>query len=192
MKNNTYSTTYRILHWAIAISFILLLITIFLRTTWMEKEHVAGIIGAFLNENGQQLPQDQLIVLAKQIREPMWQWHVYLGYVLVGLFAVRFALPFWGEMQIQNPFSKGLNAKQKFQRWVYIVFYCGVVISLTTGLLIKFGFKDWKNSLEEIHELSIYYLLVYIVLHLSGVIIAEFTSHKGIISKIVSGDKKTH
>ncbi|MBQ0741085.1 cytochrome b/b6 domain-containing protein, partial [Aquimarina celericrescens] len=79
----------------------------------------------------------------------MWQWHVYLGYVLVGLFAVRFALPFWGEMQIQNPLSKGLNAKQKFQRWVYIVFYCGVVISLTTGLLIKFGFKDWKNSLEE-------------------------------------------
>lgn len=192
MKNETYSTIYRILHWLIAISFMLLLITIFLRTTWMEKEHVAGIIGAFLNENGQQLPQEQLIILAKQIREPMWQWHIYLGYVLVGLFAIRFALPYWGEMKIQNPLSKELNTKQKFQRWVYLVFYLGVIVSLVTGLLIKFGPKDWKKPLEEIHELSIYYLLAYFILHISGVLIAEFTNQRGIISRIVSGGEKTN
>lgn len=190
MKNNTYSTVYRIMHWAIAISFMLLLLTIFLRTTWMEKKHVAGIIDTFLIENNQKLSQEQLIVLAKQIREPMWQWHVYLGYVLVGLFTIRFALPFWGEMKIQSPLKKKLNAKQKFQRWVYIVFYCGVVISLITGLLIKWGPKDWKKSIEEIHELSLYYLLAFITLHISGVLIAEFTNQKGIISNIVSGGKK--
>jgi cytochrome b len=38
--------------------------------------------------------------------------------------------------------------------------------------------------------LSIYYLLGFIVLHIGGVLYAEFTTNKGIISKIVSGDKK--
>lgn len=141
----TYSKIYRIIHWVIAISFSFLLITIFLRLTWMEKEHVAGIIGNFLNENGQSLPQEQLIVLAKQIRKPMWDWHIYTGYVLVGLFGLRFLLPLFDEMGLQNPLNKELNIKEKFQKWTYIFFYIGVVISLITGLLIEFGRKHGKK-----------------------------------------------
>lgn len=177
------------MHWAITILFMLLLITIFLRLTWMNKQHMADIIGSFLNENGQVLSEDELIVLAKQIREPMWQWHVYLGYVLVGLFSLRFALPFFGEMNIQNPFNKTLSTKEKFQRWVYVIFYVCVVVSLVTGLLIVFGPKEFKKPVEEIHELSIYYLLTFIGVHLSGVLLAEFTQQKGIISSIISGKK---
>lgn len=187
--NKSYSKIYRLMHWAIAILFMLLLITIFLRLTWMNKQHMADIIGSFLNENGQVLSEDELIVLAKQIREPMWQWHVYLGYVLVGLFSLRFALPFFGEMNIQNPFNKTLSTKEKFQRWVYVIFYVCVVVSLVTGLLIVFGPKEFKKPVEEIHELSIYYLLTFIGVHLSGVLLAEFTQQKGIISSIISGKK---
>ncbi len=187
--NKSYSKIYRLMHWAITILFMLLLITIFLRLTWMNKQHMADIIGSFLNENGQVLSEDELIVLAKQIREPMWQWHVYLGYVLVGLFSLRFALPFFGEMNIQNPFNKTLSTKEKFQRWVYVIFYVCVVVSLVTGLLIVFGPKEFKKPVEEIHELSIYYLLTFIGVHLSGVLLAEFTQQKGIISSIISGKK---
>ena len=187
--NKSYSKIYRLVHWAIAIIFMLLLITIFLRLTWMNKQHMADIIGSFLNENGQVLSEDELIVLAKQIREPMWQWHVYLGYVLVGLFSLRFALPFFGEMNIQNPFNKTLSTKEKFQRWVYVIFYVCVVVSLVTGLLIEFGPKEFKKPVEEIHELSIYYLLTFIGLHLCGVLLAEFTQQNGIISNIISGKK---
>jgi cytochrome b len=43
--------------------------------------------------------------------------------------------------------------------------------------------------MEEIHVLSIYYLVAFIVLHIGGVLYAEFTISKGIISKIVSGNK---
>ena len=65
-----------------------------------------------------------------------------------------------------------------------------VLVSLVTGLLIEHGQKELKKPLEEIHELSIYYLLAYIVIHFTGVLIAEFTNDKGIISKIISGTKK--
>jgi Ni,Fe-hydrogenase I cytochrome b subunit len=38
--------------------------------------------------------------------------------------------------------------------------------------------------------LGIYYLIAFIGIHLTGVLIAEFTDQKGIISRIVSGSKK--
>ena len=99
IEKTKYSKIYRIIHWAIAVTFILLLITIFLRLTWMNKNNVAGIIEDFLGDTGQSLSQDQLIVLAKKIRKPMWDWHLYLGYVLTGLFCIRIILPLFGEMK---------------------------------------------------------------------------------------------
>ena len=184
-----YSKVYRIFHSAIAISFLLLLVTIFLRLTWMNKDNMAGIIENYLNGTDQILSQDQLIVLAKQLREPMWKWHIYIGYVLVGLFCFRFMLPLFGEMRIPNPLDKRLNSKEKFKKWTYIVFYVGVVVSLATGLIIEFGPKDLKKPMESVHILSIYYLVPFIVIHLAGVLLAEFTDQKGIVSRIVSGKK---
>ena len=190
-ESTTYSPIFRIMHWAIAICFILLLITIFLRLNWMNKNHVAEIIGSYLTTStDQSLTDEQLILLAKKIRKPMWDWHVYIGYALVGLFSIRLFLPFVGQMKFMNPLQKNISSKERFQYWIYIVFYVFVAISLVTGLLIEFGPKTWKYTTEEIHKLSIYYLLTYVVLHLGGVFIAEFSTQKGIISKIISGNKK--
>lgn len=189
MEKRDYSKIYRIIHWAIAISFMLLLITIFLRSTWMNKYNVAAIIENYLADTDQFLSQDQLIVLAKKIRSPMWIWHIYLGYVLTGLFSLRFILPLFGKMKFQNPFKKQQSAKGKVKKWIYLIFYGCVVISLTTGLIIKFGSKSLKKPMEEIHKLSIYYLIGFIVIHLFSVLYAEFTDQKGLISRIVSGSK---
>ena len=190
MNQTKYPTVYRIIHWAIAISFLLLLLTIFLRLTWMNKHNVAAILQDYIIGTGQTLSEDQLIVLAKKIRQPMWDWHIYIGYVLVGLFSIRFILPAFGHMKIQNPLSKDLTAKMKVQKWTYLIFYICVIVSLTTGLIIELGPKDLKKSMEDIHVLSIYYLLAFITIHLAGVLLAEFSDQKGIISRIVSGSKK--
>lgn len=190
MENTKYSTLYRIIHWLIAISFMLLLITIFLRLTWMNKNNVAAIIQDYLSGTDQVLSQEQLIVLAKKIRQPMWNWHIYIGYVLTGLFSLRFILPLFGHMKFQNPFVRSLTLKEKIQKWTYLIFYLCVIVSLVTGLIIEFGAKSLKKPMEEIHVLSIYYLIGFIILHLGGVFIAEFTTQKGIISRIVSGSKK--
>ena len=190
MNQTKYPTVYRIIHWAIAISFLLLLLTIFLRLTWMNKHNVAAILQDYIIGTGQTLSEDQLIVLAKKIRQPMWDWHIYIGYVLVGLFSIRFILPAFGHMKIQNPLSKDLTAKMKVQKWTYLIFYISVIVSLTTGLIIELGPKDLKKSMEDIHVLSIYYLLAFVTIHLAGVLLAEFSDQKGIISRIVSGSKK--
>jgi len=178
------------MHWSIAICFLLLLLTIFLRLTWMEKNHVADIMQAYLAEKDVELSREELILLAKKIRKPMWDWHIYLGYVLVGLYSLRMVLPLFGEMKFANPLQKGISGFTKFKYYLYLIFYVFVGISLTTGLLIEFGPKEYKKSVEEIHELSIYYLLTFITLHLGGVFYAEFSNQKGIISRIISGKSK--
>ncbi len=178
------------MHWAIAINLILLLCTIFLRLTWLNKEHVADIIQQYLTSNDISLSRDQLIVLAKKIRKPMWDWHIYLGYSMLGLYTIRMTLSFFGIMQISNPRKKGLESKTRFQYWVYIIFYLFLATSLITGLFIEWGPKSWKSSIESIHELSIYYLIAFIIIHLTGVLWAEFTDRRGIISRIISGDRK--
>lgn len=187
MKPRDYSVIYRIMHWAIALCMLLLLVTIFLRLTWMNKDHVADIIQSYLSSADLSLSRDQIIVLAKQIRKPMWNWHLYLGYVLSGLFCIRLALPLFGRMKFTNPLDKKLSTKTKFQYWVYIIFYTCLAVTLTTGLIMEFGPKTMKDFMEEIHVLSLYYLIPFLILHVGGILLAEFTTQPGIISRIVRG-----
>lgn len=189
MEQTDYSKVYRIIHWMIAISFTLLLLTIFLRLTWLNKFNVAAIIQNYLSGTDQELSQEQLVVLAKNIRQPMWDWHIYIGYALVVLFSVRFILPAFGQMRFQNPFTKNLSVKAKFQKWSYLIFYTCFLISLYTGLIIELGPKELKKTMEEIHVLGIYYLIAFIGIHIGGILMAEFTNQKGIISRIISGRK---
>lgn len=157
----------------------------------MEKNHVAEIIQAFLADKGHAaLPEDDAILLAKKIRKPMWDWHIYLGYVLTGLYCIRLAVPFFGEMKFASPFKAGLDAKTKFQYWVYLIFYVCTAISLITGLIIELGPKEYKKPMEEIHELSLYYLLAFMILHFGGILIAELTSDRGLVSRIINGGIK--
>jgi cytochrome b561 len=187
MHQRSYSALYRILHWSIAICMTLLLLTIFLRLTWLEKNNVAAIIQDFLGEKGAALSQDDAILLAKKIRKPMWQWHIYLGYALTGLYSLRMLLPLFGKMPFSSPFNAQLDRQTKIQYGIYLVFYVLVAVSLTTGLLIEFGPKSIKDPMEEIHELSLYYLVGYMILHIGGVLLADFTKSPGIISRIISG-----
>ena len=189
MEEIKYSKVYRIIHWLIAISFFLLLLTIFLRMTWLNRVNVASIIQDYLSSTDLALSQEQLVTLSKKIRKPMWNWHVYTGYFLAGLFAIRLILPIFGYMKFQNPFAKDLSSKDKFKRWTYIVFYIFVFVSLVTGLTIELGPREWKKTIEAFHNRGLYYLMPFIIIHLGGVFMAEFTNQKGIISRIISGDK---
>lgn len=187
MDARSYPVVYRVMHWAIALCMLALLLTIFLRATWMNREHVANIIQGYMPTADVTLSREQAVALAKKIRAPMWQWHIYLGYALVGLYGVRMALPLFGAMPLSNPLREGLSRKVKFQFAVYLVFYACMAVSLCTGLLIVLGPRGMKETVEGIHALSIYYLLAFIALHLGGVLLAEFTSDQGIVSRIVSG-----
>jgi hypothetical protein len=93
-------------------------------------------------------------------------------------------------MKFQNPMGKQLNFRSKVQKWIYLIYYGYVIVLLTIGLIIEFGPKELKSPIEEIHILSIYYLISLLILNVGGVLTAEFTDQKGNISRILSGSKK--
>ncbi len=157
----------------------------------MNKYNVSEIIQSFLTKEGLLLSEDQTIVLAKNIRRPMWNWHIYMGYFLTGLFSIRFLLPFFGEMKFQNPLAKDQSNTLRIKKWTYIIFYICITITLTTGLVMEFSTKEFSKPFENIHVLSLYYLIPFIGIHLVGVLKAEFTDEKGIISKIIRGSKNS-
>ena len=188
MITRDFSKATRIMHWLLAITVALLLVTIFLRLKWMDNRYMSNVIEDKLQKNGLTMEKREIRRTAGAIQHNMWKWHVYLGYALTGIYALRFLLPIGGKMKLKNPFKSGLDAKRRFEAWVYSIFYACMGISLATGLWIELGPRKFHGQMEDIHVLSIYYLVAFILIHLGGVLRAEFTKEKGIISRMISGE----
>lgn len=165
-----------------------MLLTIFAKTAWMDKKIVGPILKESLETINISITSEQAMKIAKDIRAPLWRWHIYAGYLLIGLYFLRISLVVFRRLDLPNPFSRNYSLKEKFKSWVYIIFYIFLAVSLVTGFLIVHGPKHLKDSLKSVHELSIYYILVFIIIHFAGVFFAEKGEQKGIVSKMISGD----
>ncbi|HWZ35508.1 MAG TPA: cytochrome b/b6 domain-containing protein, partial [Mucilaginibacter sp.] len=130
----------------------------------------------------------------------------YIGYVLAALFLFRLILEFF-QLADQRLIHKIRKAYHQFfivkqQRemaghefWVktlYAVFYLLLLITVVTGLDLAFeddvpALKKF-HFLKEVHQLNMYLILAFIIIHVAGVYLAERRgSDKGIISDMVNG-----
>jgi len=187
MKETRFNLGSRLIHWAIAFAILFLLLTVFLRLGWMNKDHLGDILQKSLAKKGIQLSSADAAAIGKDIRKPMWQYHVITGYVIIGLYLIRIVITFLQGIGFKSPFSADATARDKFKGWVYIIFYGLLAVSLFTGFMIVNGPKDWKEVMEPVHVKSLYYMLTFIVLHVSGVLLADMGAEKGIVSKMISG-----
>jgi cytochrome b561 len=188
MREKRFNLAHRIIHWAIAFTVLFLLLTILLRMGWMNKDHIGNIIQQNQDRSNIHIDIKDAAVIGKAVRKPMWNWHVLAGYTLIGLYLVRMMLTAVQGIAYKSPFSKKTSAKEKFQAWVYIVFYSLLAVSLFTGFMIQNGPKSLQHDMELVHVQSLYYLVTFIVLHIGGVMLAELGREKGIISRMISGD----
>ena len=170
-----------------AFGILLILATIFLRLTWLNKSNVAEIINQHLTQANVNLDKDSITKIAKDIRNPMWNWHIYIGYFIAGLFLVRFLLFAIGSFKFKNPFSAELNFKQKIQAWAYSIFFILLGITLCSGVLMT-NVESLKKTMEFVHELSLFYVIPFILIHFAGIFVSEHTDGKGIASKMIAGE----
>jgi cytochrome b561 len=92
MREKRFNLASRLLHWAIAFTFLYIMLTVFLRMGWMNKGSMGSIIQEGLNEQNVSINQDDAFSIAKKVRRPMWNTHIIAGYVMVGLFVLRLIL----------------------------------------------------------------------------------------------------
>jgi cytochrome b561 len=155
MRNSTkiFTPLHRGLHWGTALLMTVLFITGFLRINWMGKKAILGAIEK--NMQGIDLTNEQTIVTVKSILDPMWQWHVYAAYVFFVIIAVRIIYMLVKGIRFPNPFSANTSAKEKFQGFIYLLFYLFVIVSSITGAYLKWWNGDLKDTMETIHNLLV-------------------------------------
>ena len=181
-----FTPLHRVLHWAASLTMTVLFITGFLRINWMGKRTV---ITAIENETqNAHLEKAQMLSIAKRILEPMWEWHELAAYVMFAIFLVRIFYMIRKGIRFPNFFASKLSTKERFQGLIYIVFYLFTAISIITGFYLMWIDGEWKEAMETVHKLAVYWFPIFVLLHVAGIVIGEMTNKKGVVSKMIGGE----
>ncbi len=187
---------FRVWHWIHATVVLGLLGTVFLRKTFLSWRTNSELLTQKLSEIDLTVTEAQAKVLAKAIRAPMWEWHIILGYALAALVVWRIILFFTesGKQNYQNLKAESLH--KKMVKIGYIGIYAILAFMTVSGLVMHFYeelglLKDTAHDIKEIHELVFNAILIFVPLHIIGVIIAENRDEKDIISDMINGGSKS-
>lgn len=185
-----YSRSLRIIHWSISGVFLFIMLTIFLRQQWMYKDQMGKIIQANLAQRDIHLSNAVTSKIGKSIRARMWQWHQVAGYILLCLYIIRMFILRIEGASFSHPFKKKLRWKERLKSSIYLLFYICFGISLITGLLIVWAPINWHKIhrvVVDIHIQAMYYAVTFAIVHLVGLVLAELTNNRGIISRMIHG-----
>lgn len=186
---------FRIWHWLHAAVILGLLGTVFLRKTFLSWRANSELLTQKLAEIDLSVTEAQAKVLAKAIRAPMWEWHILLGYALAALLLWRIALFFTKSGQQSFLHFKQANLHRKVVKLGYVGIYLVLLFMAVTGLTINFHetlgiSKDLAGDIKDIHELVFNAVLIYVPLHIIGVVVADIYEEKGMISRMINGGGK--
>ena len=185
-----YSLNFRIWHWLNAIVVLGLLGTVFLRKTFLSWRTNSEILMNKLLEIDIEITAVQAKVLAKAVRAGMWEWHIILGYALAFLLIYRIFLYFTDDSP-KETFSS-LSLHKKGVQSLYYIVYATLFFMSISGLIIHFYqelnlSKELAHDIKEIHELVFNILMIFVPLHIAGVVIAENSDEKGLLSSMING-----
>ena len=198
MALKKWSVPMRIYHWSNSLVVTLILITVVLRKTVLDKYLVNGKIQTFLADKGIELDKDVTMKLAKTVRSEMWEWHYIFGFVLAFLIIVRILLFFTksGQLIFKDAFSF-ITKNKKDNYWIkllYLAVYFSIFMISVTGVLMYF-YKDlgWthdtKETLESIHVSVMNIIIYFVPMHIIGVVLAENEDEPGVTSDMINGGK---
>lgn len=191
-----WSLNFRLWHWLNAAVVLGLLSTVFLRKTFLSWRTNSELLTQKLSEINLEVTEAQAKVLAKAIRAPMWEWHIIFGYALAALLVWRIALFFTQSGTVNYKNFKVKNMHKKMLMFGYIAIYIILLFMAISGLIMHFYeelglLKDTAHDIKEIHELVFNAVLIFVPLHIIGVVIAEIRDEKGIISNMIHGGSKS-
>ncbi len=198
----------RIWHWSNALIISGLLATVLLRKTFLSWRINAALIEEKVNASGVVITSDLAKEIAVAMRDKLWQWHIYLGFALAALLAYRVGIAImvekrWSFLDAIRDLTKIKQfpkAQQKsavhhaLVRSLYTLFYLATAIMVISGLLMVFSTelgiaKETLGSIKETHEFMMWFFVIFVAVHVVGVVVAENSDEPGLISDMVNGGK---
>ena len=204
-QNKKYSSALRLWHWLSALVIMCSLLTVALNSTLTNSRTNAAIIKEQLSAAKVAVTSNQARSAAHEISDKVWEWHTYFGYALAALLLFRLITEFFQladqklMRKIKKAYADYYIIKQNRQlarhelavKSLYAIFYVLLTIQAITGVCL--AFEDDVPALKaihairEIHSFNMYLIIAFIVVHLSGVFLAERKDSKGIISEMIHG-----
>jgi cytochrome b561 len=190
-----YTASFRIWHWLNAIVVLGLVGTVLLRKGFLSWRTNSEIIMTKLSDIGVEIFKEDAVTIAKAIRAGMWEWHLILGYALAFLVLYRIALMFFDKSKREDFGS--LEFHKKGVKVLYYILYAALIFMTISGFVLylheELGLADaTAKSIKELHELVYNYFLLFIPLHVAGVVIADIREEHGIISTMINGKTKNN
>jgi len=187
---------FRLWHWLHAFVVLGLMGTILLRKTFLSWRTNSELIIQNLSDINIIVSAGQAKDLAKAIRAPMWEWHIILGYALTALVIWRIVLFFTESGSKKYKSFSGESLHKKLVVFSYIGIYAIILFMTISGQVLNFKSelgldKGLAGDIKDIHEFVFFYgVLVFVPLHILGVIYAEVTSESGLVSNMINGKNK--
>ncbi|WP_121812256.1 cytochrome b/b6 domain-containing protein [Mucilaginibacter kameinonensis] len=209
-KNKRYSSRLRLWHWLNALVIIGSLLTVLINSTILDSRNASPLIISALANKQVNVNNNQARAVAHDLADKVWEWHTYFGFALAALFLFRLGLEFFqlAERKLSRSIAKAyrqffiikqqreLAGHEFWVKTIYTAFYLVLLISVITGfdLALEADFPALRkfHFLKAIHELNMYLILLFILVHVAGVFLAERTAKdKGIVSDMINGGKQS-
>ncbi|AHJ96197.1 cytochrome b/b6 domain-containing protein [Hymenobacter swuensis] len=195
----------RIWHWANSALVLSQLVTILFLFVILKVKSLAPEFSKALADKGVTMAPDQLRGLTRIVAHRIWDWHIWIGILLSVLLAYRVLVSFRqrGSQRtaaklaaLKTRAAQGDEEAHKgiFVRYMYRGFYVVLAVMVVTGLILVFEdyFRSIEHLCKEVHEVSMYVVLAFIVAHIFGVFRAEVTHEPGITSDMIHGGEPAH
>ncbi|WP_310398067.1 cytochrome b/b6 domain-containing protein [Hymenobacter sp.] len=202
-----YTAPLRVWHWGNAVLVSGQLLTILFQRVIVNARSAVPEFQATMSREHIVLSEKQARSLTHIISERIWEWHIYIGLTLAAFWLLRVGLELRGPSELRfsarllevarryrlaPAADKGDASQALFAKSTYALFYAFLTVMVGTGLILTYHndvalFDQWEHTAEEIHNVTMYLILSFFVVHLVGVVWAEVTKDRGLISRMVGG-----
>jgi Ni/Fe-hydrogenase 1 B-type cytochrome subunit len=205
----SHSLQLRIWHWLTFLFITGSIITVLINSTLLSPRENVKLVQEQLQRKGITVNEDQAFAVSHEYEDKMWDVHKLIGYCLAFLLLSRIVIEFTQpkEEKLKSKMKKiqelrALNdsnlAEYNHFLWVriaYTIFFLILFCLAVTGLGMAFGrdlglTREIHGALKNVHEIMQYFMYAFVVSHLVGVIVAENSKLKGIVSGMINGNKK--
>ena len=203
-----HSVAVRTWHWITFLFITASMVTVLFASTLLNPRDNIGMVQEQLQKNGLTVTKDQAFSVSHEYEDKVWGVHKWIGFGIVFLLLSRLAIELVqpGEEKLRSRLKvaialyKQKDAMKKVYRHfigiklTYTIFYVLILCMALTGLGMAFGRdlgipRNVYGLIKEIHSIGQYCMYAFVLVHLGGVIVADNTEAKGIVSGMINGNK---
>lgn len=206
--NERHSLAIRIWHWIFFMLLTATITTVGLATYVFDTGQNIPMVQDELQQKGVTVDKLAARAVSHAFNDKLWELHTWIGYFIAAFVLGRFLLeifqPSDEKINVKLRRAMGFNAtlpeeiseKRKYiqVKWTYVFFYGCILVMALTGLGLAFEdvpfFKDLRKTIKSIHSFTQYLIYGFILLHLTGVIVADVRRYPGLVSGMINGKKR--